>query len=210
MTIFKIIADLMGGNDLSKNEVKERLDQEFNGYGYMKRVYGIEHMPQISTIVKLSITDTLTKAYNRLAFESFLEEEISKTKRYKAPLTLVIFGVDHFRKINNENGSLIGNFILIELADVVKQRIRTSDMLFRWNGDEFLVIVPHTDINGGKIMVEKIEEDIAKFNFNTIGKTLSCSFGISEYDPELDLHDFVMKVEDSLHEAKANRDRGED
>lgn len=207
MTIFKMIAEMMTGDDLTDNEVRERLDQEFNGYGYMKRVYGIEHMPQMATIIKLSITDTLTKAYNRLAFESFLEEEISKTKRYKAPLTLVIFGIDYFRKINHDHGSLIGNFILIELADLVKKEIRTADMLFRWNGDEFLIIVPHTDKEGANIMIGKLKEKIADFNFNTIGNTLSCSFGVVEYDPNIDSHDFVKSAEDALHETKLAREK---
>ncbi len=205
MTIFKMIADMMFSDDLTSNEVKERLDQEFNGYGYMKRVYGVEHMPEMATIVKLSITDTLTKAYNRLAFESFLEEEVNKTKRYKTPLTLVIFGIDYFRKINNEHGSLIGNFVLIELADLVKKEIRTTDMLFRWNGDEFLVIVPHTDVEGAEIMIGKLKDKIKNFDFNTIGNTLNCSFANVEYQPEFTTHDFVQSAEAALQKVKLIR-----
>lgn len=204
MHIFKVIAELITDTGFLDNDAKNRLDQEFNGYGYMKRVYGIEHMPDIATVVKLSITDTLTKAYNRLAFESFLEGEIAQSRRYKAPLSLVIIDIAGFKKINREYGNLTGNFILIELANLLKSRIRVTDMLFRWNGDQFLIIVPHTNLEGVKVMIDKIGESIRDFEFNSVNN-ISCNFAYIEYSNESDTYEFIHKLESELDRVKSTQ-----
>jgi|GEM_PF-2985664 len=201
MNIFRIITELVSDTNYS---ARESLDQEFDGYGYMKRVYGIEHMPDTATITKVSITDTLTKAYNRFAFEPFFEEEIHKAKRYKHSLSLVILGINYFRSINHDYGSVVGDFILIELADLVRDKIRTSDMLFRWNGDEFLIITPHTDKEGINIMIKNLKEDIDKFHFNNVGN-ISCSFAHVEYNYSDAPAVLIKKLEDELHNIKLRR-----
>jgi diguanylate cyclase (GGDEF)-like protein len=202
MNIFRVLSELMSDDNVS---ARASLDQEFDGYGYMKRVYGIEHMPDVATIAKISITDTLTKAYNRFAFEPFLEEEINKSKRYKYPVTFVILCIDYFKSINYEHGSLVGDFILIELTNLIKNSVRKSDMLFRWNGDEFLIITPHTNLEGTSIMINNIKESISSFNFNTVKNSISCSFGLVEYNYTDSPSKIVQRLENELNKSKSAR-----
>lgn len=202
MVIFKILKELIAeDNSIS---ARDSLDQDFDGYGYMKRVYGIEHMPDISTIAKVSITDTLTKAYNRFAFEPFLQEEINRVNRYRYKLSLVILCIDYFKRINYEYGSFIGDMILIEFANIIKGSIRRTDMLFRWNGDEFLVILPHTDVSGATQMVNNIKKIIEEFEFNSV-KGVSCSVGIVEFNGNDSTAKLIQKLENELNISKLAR-----
>ena len=202
--MFRVLFELVDDSKY-RNSTRKMLDQEFNGYGYMKRVYGIEHMPDLATVVKLSITDTLTKAYSRIVFDSFVTEEIKQSIRYHAPLTFIIFSIDGFKAINKEYGHLVGDQVLKELADVVRKYIRTSDMLFRWFADEFLIVTPHTDVNGAKKMVESLAETISTHDFRTVGR-LTCTFALLQFDGKnSDTKEIVLQLEDRLEEHRSMR-----
>lgn len=202
----KDVIDWLSEPGASSNESRHAMDQEFEGYGYMKRVYGIDRLPDVATVAKLSITDTLTSAYNRLAFESFITSEISKANRYKSPLTTVLLGIDGFKQINSEQGHMVGNFILQELADLLKNYIRTSDMLFRWGGDEFLILMPHTDMNGAGTAIAKIEELIAVHDFNGV-HDIQCTIIAQQYSKAESLDTYIMHFEDILRKEKEKKKR---
>ncbi|MCV6606845.1 MAG: GGDEF domain-containing protein, partial [Campylobacterales bacterium] len=124
--------------DNSRNTFKEEKDNDFEGYGYMKRVYGIDNMPRFETIAKLTRTDPLTKAYNRIAFEDSLQHEIYISQRYKTDFSIVLIKIKDFTTINNEYGTLVGDQVLKETFIKIKESLRASDTIFRWGGVEFL------------------------------------------------------------------------
>lgn len=90
--------------------------------------------------------DSLTKLYNRRRFNEFLEGEIGRSKRYNMPFSLVIFDIDHFKKINDTYGHTTGDIVLKELAQVVAGAIRRYDVFARWGGEEFVILVPNSKI----------------------------------------------------------------
>lgn len=177
------------------------ITNEFDGYGFMKRVYGIESMPRFETVAKLSRTDVLTKAYNRMAFDDFMEKEIAATRRYKAPLAVVALNIDGFRKISQAYSYLICDELIVAAAKILKNGMRSSDFLFRWVGHMFVILVPHTDIEGAKFVAEKFRNDIAAFNFGEVGK-ITCSFGVIEYEEGDAIDTIIKRVEAALSKAK--------
>lgn len=188
---------------------KDLDNTEFDGYGFMRRVYGIDSMPQFDTVVKLSRTDTLTKAYNRLAFDSFIERELPVAERYKSPLSIAHIAADRVKPMNAKYGLLAVDDVLIDMAKIIQKTIRTADTLFRWNGPEFLVLMPHTDGEGAMIGAENIRQKVEKFTFNEIGH-VTCSVGVTEFVPGDTVSTLLARADMGVHLAKVGgRNRSE-
>jgi len=92
-----------------------------------------------------SITDPLTGLYNREYMKEFLSKKIEESKRYKFPLSIAMIDIDYFKKINDTYGHLIGDCVLKEIADLLKNNFRDSDVVSRYGGEEILIIMPFTD-----------------------------------------------------------------
>ena len=107
-------------------------------------------------LLQLSIVDDLTGLYNRRYFSERLKEEMSRAARYNHNLARLMIDVDYFKRINDQHGHLIGNLILKELADIIRSSIRVVDMAARFGGEEFVVLLPQTNLRGGFLAVEKI------------------------------------------------------
>lgn len=148
---------------------------------------------------KQSITDTLTGANNRMKFDNALQTEMKTAIRYQTPLALIMYDIDHFKQINDTYGHQTGDYVLKELTRLVAGNIRSSDMLARWGGEEFMIIVPH-DPNP-RALAEKLRYAIEHHDFTGIDQ-LTCSFGVaillSNDTPET----FTARADDALYEAK--------
>lgn len=107
-----------------------------------------------------SITDPLTRAYNRRFCDQRLNEEISRAHRYKRPLSILMFDLDHFKRINDTYGHQYGDLVLRTVADVVKGMVRNCDYFCRYGGEEFLVILTETDLPGAEVVAERMREAI--------------------------------------------------
>lgn len=112
-----------------------------------------------------SITDPLTRAYNRRFCDQRLSEEISRAHRYKRPLSILLFDLDHFKRINDTHGHLYGDLVLRTVAEVVKVKLRNCDYFCRYGGEEFLVILTETDLAGAEVVAERMREDIEQHLF---------------------------------------------
>jgi diguanylate cyclase (GGDEF)-like protein len=112
-----------------------------------------------------SITDPLTRAYNRRFCDQRLNEEISRAHRYKRPLSILLFDLDHFKRINDTHGHLYGDLVLRTVAEVVKGKLRNCDYFCRYGGEEFLVILTETDLPGAEVVAERMREDIERHLF---------------------------------------------
>jgi diguanylate cyclase (GGDEF)-like protein len=142
--------------------------------------------------------DALTKIYNREMF-NFLMEEKLKNYNFKNSL-FVILDIDFFKKVNDTYGHLVGDKVLIHLAQLVKRHIRDNDIFARWGGEEF-VIVMDTDLQNGKKVIENIRKAIEEEDFEE-AKYITCSFGITEINEFDDLKSVTKRADEALYEAK--------
>ncbi|MFV0561990.1 diguanylate cyclase [Malaciobacter mytili] len=149
---------------------------------------------------KLSVTDKLTGINNRAKLDSILDKELKITKRYKEPLSIIILDIDHFKKINDKYGHICGDEILKEFATILKSNIRETDRVGRWGGEEFLIILPHTNENEATILAEHLRETIEDFSFYKNIK-VTASFGVYECTVFNDIQ-CIENVDKALYSAK--------
>lgn len=162
---------------------------------------------KIEEITELSETDQLTGIYNRVKFSKELEKEIERKERYQTELSLIMFDVDHFKKVNDTYGHDRGDQALIELTSVVSRLIRETDIFARWGGEEFMILTPNTDLSAANKLAERIREEIAKVEIEEVGH-ITCSFGVTDFKREDDFDKLTKRVDDALYEAKnKGRDR---
>lgn len=151
----------------------------------------------------LATTDPLTKLYNRRKFNEVLSYEVTKCKRYPTDLSIIFCDLDKFKDINDTYGHDIGDEVLISFASILKSSLRKSDIVARWGGEEFVILLtnetPQSTIN----TIEKVREEIKSYKFEKVDK-LTASFGIS-YLKENDLeNDLLKRADRALYKAKEN------
>lgn len=147
---------------------------------------------------ELSITDDLTGIYNRRHFYEKLSEMTARAKRYKLPLSLLMFDVDHFKAYNDTRGHLTGNRVLERVGRIVSEEIREVDWGFRYGGDEFTVILPETSQKDATIVAERIRKAFEKCKFDET----TLSIGVAQYDLENNLDILIKNADESMYKAK--------
>ena len=152
---------------------------------------------------RLATTDSLTGAWNRRYFEQAAAYEIARYDRYgEARLALLLFDLDHFKRINDQHGHPVGDQVLVELTQRVRHRLRATDILARWGGEEFVVLLPHCDRDQAVTLAEKLRHLIAAEPFPGAG-SLTASFGVAPYRAEETLATWIQRVDEALYAAKA-------
>lgn len=146
-------------------------------------------------------TDHLTGLFNRTQFDELLHLELKRFDRHHRPLTLVLFDIDHFKEVNDTHGHAVGDQLLIELSRRVEHYIRETDFLFRWGGEEFVILQPDTDMESSHEVVERIRRQIAAQPFGN-GIHITCSFGLSGYESDESPEHFFKQADQALYRAK--------
>jgi diguanylate cyclase (GGDEF)-like protein len=157
-------------------------------------------------IYRLTTIDGLTQVFNKRYFIETLEREIGRAQRYRRELSLIMFDIDNFKPINDTYGHLAGDYVLKQLAAVIKGRIRREDILSRYGGEEFAIILPEIDAYNSLQFAEKIRRLIekAQFRFEDTDIPVTISVGVASIRPELnDPNDFIRIADGNLYEAKA-------
>lgn len=153
----------------------------------------------------MSLTDPLTGLYNRRNFDNTLEREFLRSKRYGGNLTLAIIDIDFFKKINDTYGHLCGDYILKEVAYLILDNFRKTDLVFRYGGEEFVAILTETSLEHAGIPMErlrkKIESSLFEFNGEKIRVTISA--GVSTNNVET-TSEFLDNADKALYSAKEN------
>jgi len=152
---------------------------------------------------KLATTDALTGICNRMKFDSELDVEMDRARRYQVPLCLVMFDIDYFKKVNDTHGHQTGDRVLTMMAGLVTTNIRSTDWFGRWGGEEFMVLATHKNLEEATRFAGKLRELVAGFDF---GKELhvTASFGVTEFKPDDTPEVFTNRVDEAMYRAKKN------
>lgn len=150
-----------------------------------------------------AISDPLTGLNNRRRFDEMLASEVVRSQRYATPLSVVLFDIDHFKKINDNYGHLVGDRVLIQLSEFLANRVPTADLLARWGGEEFSLLLPGSTGQMARDLAENLRDMISDYEFEGPGR-VTCSFGICELNSEMTGEQFVARADAALYLAKQN------
>jgi diguanylate cyclase (GGDEF)-like protein len=168
------------------------------------RVYGLDISQRKRAeqeIYLLATTDSLTGIANRREFFGILENEMGRARRYGAPLSLVMYDLDHFKRVNDTYGHDAGDAVLQIVTGLVKQNIRAVDVAARWGGEEFMVMMPQSALDVARSAAERLRLAIASHSFDQVGE-VTASFGVTAFVPEDDSSSLLKRVDDALYRAK--------
>jgi len=151
--------------------------------------------------------DPLTGAFNRIPFEERIDAEMERVARYATALGFLVVDIDHFKAINDTHGHEVGDRVLVEVARRLREVIRGSDLLARWGGEEFVVLLPETDLFGALELGERLREAIAAEPCEEAG-TVTVSIGVAQAVPGESVRRLFSRADAALYRAKAEgRDR---
>jgi diguanylate cyclase (GGDEF)-like protein/hemerythrin-like metal-binding protein len=145
--------------------------------------------------------DRLTGIGNRRHFEQQLELEAARGKRYRIPVSVALFDVDHFKRINDKFGHVIGDNVLVDITRRVTSQLRDTDSIARWGGEEFAVIAPCTPLAGAEVLAEKLRAVVAETPFALVG-TVTISIGVAQLLPGERAKHWIARADRSLYQAK--------
>ncbi|MDM8536178.1 GGDEF domain-containing protein [Desulfobacterales bacterium HSG17] len=161
-----------------------------------------------NALVAMAIKDRLTGIYNRHGFEELAQGEYEKGKRYQRNSCIILFDLDHFKKVNDTYGHQAGDHVLSSIAQKCLAGLRNSDIFGRYGGEEFIIFLPETDCDGGMETAEKIRQSIASQAIPTDQGDLdiTISMGLSCYTPQkpLSVDELIKQADDALYQAKEN------
>ena len=163
-------------------------------------------------IHNMAIQDGMTGIHNKRFFLEFLDREIAGAARHGHPLTLVMFDVDHFKKVNDSHGHLAGDAVLKDLANRIRPRIRREDLFARYGGEEFACVLPSTALPGGIVFAEQlralIEDRPTVFDNTAISFTISLGVTTMHRENGVEAASLIKRADDNLYAAKhAGRNR---
>ncbi|MBU4036592.1 MAG: GGDEF domain-containing protein, partial [Proteobacteria bacterium] len=170
-------------------------------------VMSLNNAQEYNKIIKMTIRDGLTGVYNQKGFKEFIECEFQKARRYKRPVSMIMIDVDNFKAINDSLGHLAGDYVLIELAKRLNNALRKTDILVRYGGDEFAIILPDTKMNEAEVLIDRILSSVKYdfFNWKCDNFLVEISYGIaviSELGLMDNANDLISLADYRLYNAK--------
>lgn len=184
---------LQSNNATLENLVKERtLELRQLNITLQKRLEEISH---------IASHDKLTSVYSRYMFEEMLQKELSRARRYTRPLALIMADVDFFKEVNDRYGHQSGDAVLREIAIALQENLRDSDLVSRWGGEEFVIILPNTTREQASSIAEDLRAAVEERRFHG-GISLTCSFGVTAYRKEDTVDSIFARIDKALYRAK--------
>jgi len=168
-------------------------------------VFAVRRWAEAARRLKQANTDNLTELFNRHKGWEILEHELARAKRYQRPLSLIMLDIDFFKEINDRHGHLAGDYILKAVADIARETVRSFDNLIRWGGEEFIVLLPDTELEAALQVAERLREEISSAPIQVPGSALNitASFGIATKDENTtDSEILVARADQAMYIAK--------
>ena len=155
----------------------------------------------------LASKDVLTGFLNRRRFSELAADELRRAIRYYESLTFMMIDLDHFKQVNDKYGHSSGDQVLRDCADLIRTILRDSDAVCRWGGEEFALLLPHTDLEGGRLLAERIRQALAEHEVmvsDCQNIQVTASFGLAQWQsPEPDFESILRRADQALYRAKA-------
>ncbi len=176
-------------------------------YAYVVTANGVVHeeywrgLESKAKLEWLAARDALTGVLNRRSFDERLEREMERARRYGTPLSLVMFDVDNFKQVNDRLGHQAGDALLVALTALASADLRDPDALVRWGGEEFMVIAPHTDLEGARELAERLRLRVGKGDFGA-ANPVTCSFGMAQLRQTDTEDSLVTRADAAMYRAK--------
>ena len=173
----------------------------FGILGYFFRVASIRAEQQMEL---LATTDTLTSLFNRRKMLELIAQEVVRFQRDKKTFLLVITDIDHFKKFNDDYGHDCGDYVLQQVSQLMKDSLRQQDVVARWGGEEFLIMLPETELEGGVQAIEKLRETLANttYEYETHTFSVTMTFGVTVYDGSCNVDTCIKRADEVLYAGK--------
>ncbi|MFN0205996.1 MAG: GGDEF domain-containing protein [Planctomycetota bacterium] len=156
----------------------------------------------LGTYRRASRIDALTGLHNRIEFDEMLSREVARAKRHGHPLSLALIDLDHFKQVNDTHGHAVGDDVLCQVANELKQLLRSSDTVFRHGGEEFAILLPDTTEDSGLVVVERMRDHFARHEFKGKVATVTFSCGVAAWDGEETTDSLLARADVALYHAK--------
>jgi len=168
-------------------------------------VYPLNNASLLKRAINQAHIDPLTQAKNRAAFDSTVSREISLALRNDNSLSAIFLDIDHFKSINDNFGHACGDMVLSVTAKLIKQCARDSDLVFRYGGEEFVLLLSNTDLSGGQLLAERIRKKLEHhtLSFDMEPVKITASLGISTLKSTDSLESFIQRADSAMYQAKA-------
>jgi diguanylate cyclase (GGDEF)-like protein len=188
---------------------KELVAMAYNRWAELLRSHAAELHEIVDLLEKrterleyLASTDPLTRAYNRNKFEQVLEAEIGRFYRYKSsPFAVMMLDIDHFKQINDRYGHLSGDEALKGISQAIREHVRDTDLFARWGGEEFILLLPHTDGQEALLFAERLREMVQALQIAPL-PSLTVSIGVAEYRENDSMETLLERADQALYRAK--------
>jgi len=156
---------------------------------------------QSQELANKAFHDSLTGLYNREKLNEFIAYELEIVQRYQNPLSLILFDIDNFKRVNDTYGHLQGDHVLKKITTGIQKKIRKSDFFARWGGEEFIIVTPSTALNSAINLAQNLRLHIETMDFEEIGNITS-SFGVTSYQRGDTIESMTQRVDEAMYEAK--------
>ncbi len=168
-------------------------------------IYPLRNATLFHQALKMAYTDPLTKANNRAAFNDTLLREIKRANRAEQQLALIFVDIDHFKNINDQHGHDCGDLALSSVAAWVMESVRGSDTVFRYGGEEFVILLPNTHQDAAMVIAERIRADIEAHTlaYGMEILNLTASLGVSTLTADDTIESFIKRADAAMYQAKA-------
>lgn len=156
-------------------------------------------------VYRMAIVDGLTQVFNKRYFLEFLEREMARCHRYGRALSLIMLDIDHFKRINDQNGHLAGDYVLHELAGLVKQRVRKEECLARYGGEEFAIVLPESGPDKVRVFADRVLHLVSGHTFKFEDRVIPVTISMGVADMSADTTDaaqFIKAADIKLYQAK--------
>ncbi len=169
-------------------------------------IYPLKNTVLYQRAIRMAYTDPLTHTNNRASFDDLIQREMSLAIRHGKSLSVVFLDIDYFKAINDEHGHECGDITLALVAKWIKKSLRVSDIVFRYGGEEFVVLLRETNLEGAELVAERIRKSIQNHTLSYDMSTLkvTASLGVSALHSDDTVDTFVKRADTAMYQAKHN------